>query len=125
MVGGTSRDGCCYPINEISNRLPHLLKDNLIGFHALPLCGATSSFAGFGKKTAWKIFKQHSELLENIGRNGKMSAVEQFVCQCIKHHGCGGGDVARHELFRKGKVELDKLPPTSDSLQLYLARANY
>ena len=37
----------------------------------------------------------------------------------------GGVDKARADIFRKGKKELDHLPPTSDALQLHAMRANY
>ena len=50
---------------------------------------------------------------------------QEFVCHEHKtSDGCGGVNVARHGIFRNGKVELDKLVPTLDSLHLLLASAN-
>lgn len=50
------------------------VRDSLVAFHSLTGCDTVSQFCGMGKKTAWKIFLQHPELLTTLG-NGDLTEV--------------------------------------------------
>ena len=69
---------------------------------------------------------QHPLLLDRVSRDGPFEPVEEFICYLyIAPDVKGGVEKARADIFRKGKKELDHLPPTSDALQLHAMRANY
>ena len=112
----------CYPVHTIYKNLPQDVHKNNLGFHALTGSDTTSSFAGFGKKSCWKRFIQHPMFLDGVGRDGPFEPDEKFICFLYL-----APDVnkARADIFRKGKKELDHLPPTSDALQLHAMCANY
>ena len=94
--------------------------------NALTGSDTTSSFAGFGEKSCWKMFIQHPLLLDGVGRDGPFQPVEKLICYLYMAPDVKGGvDKARADIFRRGKKELDHLPPTSDALQLHTMRANY
>jgi len=126
MIGGTSRDRRCYPVHEVSQKLSQPVRDNLLGFHALTGSDTTSSFTGYGKKSCWKVFVEYPHLLHGIGRDGSLTEVEEFVCRLYSAPDPKGGvNQSRFDLFRKGKKQIENLPPTEDALKSHLARANY
>ena len=126
MICGTARERRCYPVHTIYKNLPQDVHKHMLGFHALTGSVTTSSFAGFGKKSCWKMFIQHPLLLDGVGRDGPFEPVEELICYLYMAPDVKGGvDKVRADIFRKGKKELDHLPPTSDALQLHAMRANY
>ena len=61
-----------------------------------------------------------------LWHDGPSEPVEEFICYLYMAPDVNGGvDKARADIFRKGKKELDHLPPTSDALQLHAMCANY
>ena len=126
MVSGTAKQRKCYPVHQIAEKLSPPIIENILGFHALTGCDTTSSFSGFGKKKCWKVFVEKPNLLSGIGRDGLIDMAEEYVCHLYgvpdPTMGC---DKGRHDLFVKGKKDLDKLPPTKDALHLHCKRANY
>ena len=65
-------------------------------------------------------------LLDGVGRDGPFEPVDKIICYLYMAPAVKGGvDKARADIFRKGKKELDHLPPTSDALQLHAMRENY
>ena len=76
MIGGTARERRCYPVHTIYKNLPQDVHKNILCFHALTGSDTTSSFAGFGKKSCWKMFIQHPLLLDGLGRDGPFEPVE-------------------------------------------------
>ena len=66
-------------------------------------------------------------LLDGVGRDGPFEPVEEFICYLYMAPDVKGGvDKARaRDIFRKGKKELDHLPPIYDALHLHAIRANY
>ncbi len=73
MIGGTAKNTKCYPIHEIAMQIPEAVLQSLIGFHALTGCDAVSSFTSYGKKSCWKIFVDHSDLLAGVVTNPLMT----------------------------------------------------
>lgn len=125
MMGGTSKEKKCYSVQKIAESLSPVLKDNLLSFHAFTGSDTTSSFSGFGKRKCWKVFSEHPQLLEGIGRDGPYEGAEKFVCRLYNTPQSRSADEARHDIFSKGKKGLELLPPTSNALSLHIARANY
>ena len=58
VINCTARERRCYPVHTIYKNLPQDVQTNILGFHALTGSQTTSSFAGFGKKSCWKMFIQ-------------------------------------------------------------------
>ena len=126
MISGTAKQRKCYPINSITLKLPKIVTQNILGFHALTGCDSTSSFTGHGKKTCWKVYQKHPELLSGVGRDGSMEKAEEFVSLLYDSpFPSEGVDKARYVMFLKGKKTLEMLPPTKDALELHVIRANY
>jgi hypothetical protein len=112
---------------SIYKNLPEGSTEALLPFHALTGCDTTSFIYNHSKKSAWKIFLDHHELLSSIGEGvlteQKKKAVEKFICMMYKLD-LASVDKARVVLFSKaGKPEA--LPPTSDALSLHTLRAHY
>lgn len=126
IKSGTGKDTKFYPVHDIAKQLSPTAIQNILGFHSISGCDTVSSFGGLGKKTCWKVYLQYPELLHGVGRDGTSTDAEQFVCRVYKapdvFKGC---NIARLELFQRGKKALDMLPPTSDALELHIKRANF
>ena len=126
MISGTAKQRKCYPVHLITKQLSQPVIENILGFHAFTGCDTTSSFAGYGKRTCWKVFLKNPQLLQGIGRDGHSAPAEQFVCHLYgATEPTAGVNKGRLDLFQKGKKSLEMLPPTADSFELHLARANY
>ncbi|KAJ6642683.1 Enteropeptidase, partial [Pseudolycoriella hygida] len=121
-----------YPIHEIVSQLPHELKANLLAYHSILGSSATVYLAGITKTGSWKLYAKYYGLLTGFRTdsytNAKQTA-EQFVVKlCKVEQGADTADVARYILFRKTTFyskNFEKLPPTTDSLDLHLKRAFY
>ena len=70
MIGGTAREQRCCPVHTIYRNLPQDVHKNILVFYTLTGSDTTSSFAGFWKKSCWKMLIQHPLLLDRIGRDG-------------------------------------------------------
>ena len=66
MISGTAKKMKCFPAHVDAKKLPASVKENIFGFHAVTGCDTTSSFAGIGKKTCWKAFMEHPQLLAGV-----------------------------------------------------------
>ena len=72
------------------------------------------------------MFIQHPLLLDGVRRDGPFEPDEEFICYLYMAPDIKGGvNKATADIFKKGKNELDHLPPISDALQLHVMRANY
>ena len=100
----------------------------ILAFHAITGCDTLSYFAGHTKKTAWKTFKDHWELLLELGNgllNDQILAnAEAFVCRQYGIDSTDLTDEGRYILFpRANKPEV--LCPTHNALQFHIKRAHY
>ena len=122
-------------IHSISEQLGEDACSSLPGFHAITGCDSTSSFAGIGKKKAFKVLLGNTNYQEALGKLGESTEIpinilttcEQFVCNLYttaKKAGCKVNDV-RYWLFCQKQKRNEGLPPTSDSLLQHLKRANF
>ena len=125
MISGTAKTRKCYPVHEASQRLTQSVKTNLLSFHALTGYDTTSAVFGYGKKSCWKTFLNQPLLVADIGRDGELAPIEQFVCHLYGRPEQSSVDQARLQVFGKTKKGLDMLPPTNDALELHTIRANY
>ena len=71
------------------------------------------------------MFEQNPELVSQVGRDGDVAKVEQYVCKVYSAPDpTVGVNQARLDMFEKVQKDLDKLPPTKDALELHFQRAN-
>ena len=102
------------PLHNIE--LSPVVRKNIITFHGLTGCDTTSSFSGIGKKTAWKIFQKHPELLNDVGTTVMDSEtkdnLETFVCQMYGYDEVVRVNEVRRLMFLQAKKALDGLPPS-------------
>ncbi|XP_032218194.2 uncharacterized protein LOC116601475 [Nematostella vectensis] len=117
----------------MAQHLGERMCDALPGFHAISGCDSTSSLSGIGKKKAWDILqsnKDHQDSLsllgaaENVGAATR-SKCEEYVCNLYLKRKSTSADELRYLLFCQKKQKSERLPPTSNSLQHHLERANY
>ena len=128
MRSGTASKRKYFNIRAIYECLPQGSSSALLPFHALTGCDTTSFICNHSKKSAWKVFLQHHELLSSIGEGDltekKDGRTEKFICKMYKLDAVESVDEARVILFSKtGKPEA--LPPTSDALSLHVMRTHY
>ena len=128
MMSGTSKKRRYIPIGDVFHTLPIGSSTALLQFHALTGCDTTSYFANHTKRSAWKVFKEHHHLLNDLGRGElieeTIKAAEAFVCRMYNVHITDSVDSARHVLFSKS-VTPETMPPTSNALRFQLMRAHY
>ena len=73
--------------------------------------------SGHGKKSTWKVFKQHATLLFGL-RHGvlfslSMRDAEQFLCKIYSPTTDETSiNEIRYRMFQKGTKQQEKLPPT-------------
>lgn len=125
MLSGTTNKRRYIPIDAVFNNLPRDSATTLLPFHALTGCDTTSYFANHTKMSSWKVFKEHHQLLINLGigelTEETIRSSEKFVCRIYDVHKTDSVDAARHILFAKsGKPET--MSPTSDALRFHLMR---
>ena len=128
MLSGTSKKWQYIPIDAVFNDLPTDSAPHLLPFHALTGCDSTSYFANHTKRSSWKVFIEHHQLLNNLGigdlTEETIRSSETLVCRIYDVHETDSVDAARHVLFSKtGKPEA--LSPTSDALRFHLMRVHY
>ena len=95
----------------------------------------TSCFSGIGKTRALKILKSNEQFfgaLSLLGEHEILSqttrdVLEEYVCSLYGFKNEKDINVVRYKIFTNGKKLPDpqRLPPTSDALQLHFRRSNY
>jgi uncharacterized LabA/DUF88 family protein len=128
MMAGTSKRQRYIPVCDVFNKLPKGSSTTLLPFHSLTGCDTTSFFANYTKRSSWNVFKEHHDLLKNVGigelTEDTIQSAETFVCRIYNVHSADSVDSARHILFsRTGKSEA--MSPTSDALRFHLMRVHY
>ena len=121
------------PIHEIQKGLDPTQGKGLLFFHALTGCDSTTAFAGFGKVSAWKLWTQNLDIFKDICEklslfdfsldleNEDINLIENFVSALYQRSENLCSDLineTRKKLFLTKGLSLDKLPPTSDALNL-------
>lgn len=117
------------------------MRSNLPAFHALTGCDVVSGFYGIGKKKAWGVFQQHSDLLTSLGVSATdmednldsytinpstTADAEKFVCKLYQPN-CEDSQInkVRYRMFQQAKDKLLKhLPPTYDTLSEHIKRTH-
>ena len=115
--------------NQLGNDITHAL----IGLHAITGCDSVSGFYGKGKLKAAKLLFKEVEYQQALGSLGMQYEVSEqlheklknFVCHLYGQQTSDNVNEARFNLFRVGKHSEELLPPTNDSLEKHVLRANY
>jgi hypothetical protein len=128
MMAGTAKKRKYIPIGPVFHNLPPNSVDSLLPFHGITGCDTTSYMCGHTKKSAWKIFQQHHQLLSGLGvgtlNSDQINSAESFVCKMYGVANIDSVDFVRKVKFEKCcKPEL--LPPTSNSLMFHIRRVHY
>lgn len=128
MLSGTAKKRRYIPIDAVFSNLPRDSATNLLPFHALTGCDTTPYIANHTKRTAWEVFKEHHQLLKDLGiaelTEETIRSSETFLCRVYNVQKTDSIDTARHILFSKtGKPEA--MPPTSDAFRYHVMRAHY
>ena len=128
MLSGTAKKQQYIPIDTVFNTLSQGVATKLLAYHALTGCDTTSFFVNHGKKSSWKAFMKHHQLLENLGvgelTDETIQTSETFVCRMYGVHNADSVDAARHVLFSK-TAKAEGMCPTSDALRFHLMRVHY
>lgn len=130
LKAGTAKRRKYVPVHSIVENMQFTQPaiERILAFHALTGCDVTSYFGGHSKKTAWKVFQDHNELLENLGKGElteeTIKKAEQFVCRLYKLSNVDNVDKARKTMFVKCCAP-ESLPPTSDALSFHIKRSHY
>lgn len=125
MKAGTAKRRKYIPVHEIIAQLPFgsTVLEILPSFHALIGSDSTSFMLGHGKKTAWKVLKQHHERLCSLRRDDltekTVRDAELFVCKLYKIQNVAIMGKAHVILLAKCRAP-DTLPPTSNALLLHV-----
>ena len=109
-ISGTTKKRQYIPIDAVFNNLPRDSATPLLPFHTLTVCDTTSYIANHTKRSSWKVFKEHHQLIMNLGigelTDETIRSSETFVCRIYDVHKTYYVDAARHILFSKtGKPE--------------------
>ena len=117
------------PVHSISITVSQ--RASLLVFHAVTGSDSTSQFAGIGKRSAWAIFQQNSQLLQNLGKEdfpdeNVIADTESFVCKLyVPNSQENSIQKVRCDLFLGLTKSIENLPPTRDALILHIRRAHY
>ena len=127
-MSGTAKKCWYIPIDAVFNNLPRDSATALLPFHALTGRDTTSYIANHTKKSSWKVFKEHHQLITNLGigelTEETVQSAEKFVCKIYDVHKTDSVEAARYILFSKtGKPEA--MPPTTDALRFHFMRVHY
>ena len=111
------------------------LCEALVGYHAFTGCDSVSTFAGKGKKKAWKIVQSSAEYVEAFRNLGKfwdistelLDTLEMFVCKLYCKSGGSDLNELRYKIYcsKRGKLTCDDLPPCNSAFVQHCKRANY
>lgn len=128
MMAGTSQKRKYIPVDVVLQQLPSGCQSSLLAFHALTGCDTTSFISNHSKRTAFKVFTEHHNLLQHLGK-GELSDqmianAEEFICKLYNVGNLKSVDEAQHILFGKTSKP-EALPPTSDALHHHIKRAHY
>ena len=129
MKAGTPKKQHFVPVHSIN--ITDSQRASLLAFHAVTGSDSTSQFAGIGKRSAWAIFQQNSQLLQNLGKEdfpdeNVIADTESFVCKLyVPNSQENSIQKVRCDLFLGLTKSIENLPPTRDALILHIRRAHY
>ena len=130
LKAGTATKRKYIPIHTIVEQLPfdETTIETITAFHALTGCDTTSYLSSHGKKSCWKVFKEHYHLLDGLHQGeldeATKESAELFICKLYNVPDVTTVNKARAILFVKSRAP-ESLPPTSDALSHHVKRAHY
>ena len=124
------------PAHDISRNIGKEKSQALLAFHAFTGCDQTSSFAHYGKKTAWRAWDafdivtaafqafSNSPAVEVVGE--VMPLLERYVTIMYDRTSTYiKVDDARRDLFTRKGRDIEPIPPTSGALRQHAKRSTY
>lgn len=91
VKAGTSKKPKYIPIHEVHKSLAFEQQtlEELLAYHAITGCHTVSYFMGHSKRSAWTVFPENHNLLQELGNTGTISdegfrKAEQFICKVYK-----------------------------------------
>ena len=83
MNSGTAKKPRFIPVHKVHASLPQQVVLALPAFHCITGCDTTNQFSGHGKKSGWKVFVQHPEMLQPMDGTGTLDLLlaETFVAK--------------------------------------------
>ena len=100
---------------DVFQTLPKYFAQSLIAFHALTGCDTKSHFALHSKKSAWKVFTAHHNILMDLGigdlDHTKVQHAEEVICKMYNLHGTTTLDTVRYMQFAKA-AKPEAMAPT-------------
>jgi len=134
-VTGTGQRHRIIKLKPIVQALGRTKIEALPGLHALSSADITGSFAGKGKVTWWKIFKEADEesvaALAIIDTRDQLSEetlaiIEKLVCKVyVPATTIASVKELRWWLLRKKQAQSENLPPTQEALRQAIKRAQF
>ena len=122
------------PIHDLVASLGTKMCNILPGLHALTGCDSTSAISKVGKVKPLKLVQESYSEFKELESMGKKEMPEQETVdkakllvarmfdKTVQH---GNLNDLRHKLFCKKQSRNEALPPTDDSMEQHLKRANY
>ena len=108
--------------------------DALLGLHTFTGCNTVSAFAGHGKIRSLKLMaksRAHVKLFFELVKSFQLldelvNNLQEFVCKMYFKE-IADTDLLRYKLYcsKKGKCEIERLPPCMAALRQHFLRANY
>lgn len=130
LKAGTAKKRKYIPVHTMVENMPYgpTILENMLAFHALTGSDTTSYISGHSKKTSWKVFQQHHELLSSLGKyeldHDTANDAESFFCRLYNIPNVDSVDKVRAILFTKSHTP-ESLPPTHDALLFHIRRCHY
>ena len=124
------------PAHDISRSIGEEKSQALLAFHAFTGCDQTSSFAHYGKKTAWAAWSAFDDVtaafqaLSNAPTGDVVDEVmpilERYVTIMYDRNSIWMKvNDARRDLFTRIGRDIEAIPPTSDALRQHVKRPRY
>jgi len=137
FITGTGQKHRKIPLAPIYSVLGAKKAAALPGLHVISGADVTGRFAGKGKTTFWKVFKEldsSNDLVTGLTMLGAtdepteqvLSSIEKFTCKVyFPHTDLSNVAEVRWWLFKKKQAQSESLPPTKAALQSAIRRAHY
>ena len=74
LKAGTYKKPKYFPTHQLHQDLPKSQIESILAFHAITGCDSVSFIAGHSKKSAWKVFGTHYELLCDLGKSNQIKS---------------------------------------------------
>jgi len=129
---GVGKNRKLIPVHELCTHLPQNLVMNFLIFHAFTGCDTVSSFAGIGKRSAWRAWLNFRDIDEGFNILSSSAEVSDEALKYIERYVvllydrtsmCTSVNECRRILYTKRNRAIENVPPTRDALVQHCKRA--